>query len=114
MREFVAIVGSREYPHLERVKVWVSCLSADTVVVTGDAAGVDRAASNQARLMGMEYYALVPCWTELGKKAGPLRNEAIVRMADRVIAFWDGSSRGTRSTIDLARRYGKPVEIVSG
>jgi hypothetical protein len=31
---------------------------------------------------------------------------------DLVIAFWDGESRGTRHTIDEAKRRGIPVEIV--
>lgn len=111
-RQWVAIVGSRDYPNLAAVTIEVSTLPVGTVVVTGDARGVDQAAISQARNMGLEHYSLVPCWTLLGAKAGPYRNEAIVRMVDRVIAFWDGESRGTKSTIDLAERYGKPVEVI--
>jgi nucleoside 2-deoxyribosyltransferase len=31
--------------------------------------------------------------------------------ADMVLAFWDGSSHGTKYTIDYAKRMGKPVKI---
>ena len=40
------------------------------------------------------------------------RNAEMVGMCDRVIAFWDGKSRGTKFTIDYARARGKPVRII--
>ena len=32
-------------------------------------------------------------------------------MADCVIAFWDGKSRGTKSLIEYAKQYEKPIRI---
>lgn len=40
------------------------------------------------------------------------RNAKIVRAADRLVAFHDGRSGGTAQTIGLARRLGKPVEVI--
>lgn len=41
------------------------------------------------------------------------RNEEMVRRAGRVVAFWDGVERGgTWMTMNIARRAGKPVEVV--
>lgn len=51
-------------------------------------------------------------WLKLGKGAGMVRNKLIVRDAEKVVAFWDGESPGTRSTVEMARKAGKPVEIV--
>ena len=32
-------------------------------------------------------------------------NEDIVKNSDRIIAFWDGKSKGTKNTIDLCEKY---------
>ena len=47
-----------------------------------------------------------------GKAAGVLRNEEMVKDYDAVIAFWDGKSKGTLSTIRYAERVGKECEII--
>lgn len=50
-------------------------------------------------------------WDQFDKKAGPYRNEAMAIYAScapeqgELFVLWDGSSRGTRSMINLARRY---------
>ena len=41
-----------------------------------------------------------------------MRNPDIVAAADRVVAFWDGTSRGTADSIEIARKTGKPVAVV--
>ena len=46
-------------------------------------------------------------------KAAPLeRNKLIVEECDCVLAFWDGKSRGTKFTLDYAKRLGKLTKIV--
>ena len=35
----------------------------------------------------------------------------MAEVADIVICFWDGKSRGTKSMIECARNSGKPVRI---
>jgi hypothetical protein len=44
---------------------------------------------------------------------GSRRNKLIVENSDLVIAFWDGVSRGTESSIDLAKKMGKTLYIVN-
>jgi len=41
-----------------------------------------------------------------------VRNKVIVDYADKIIAFWDGKSKGTLSVIEYAKKTGKPCEIV--
>jgi tyrosyl-tRNA synthetase len=45
-----------------------------------------------------------PDWEKYGKAAGVIRNEDIINYSDRVIAFWDGKSKGTKNSIDHARK----------
>ncbi len=44
-------------------------------------------------------------------RAGFRRNKLIINEADKVIAFWNGSSTGTKHSIDLAIKANKPIDI---
>lgn len=107
----VAVVGSRKYPNLPQVRRFVLSLPKDTVLISGGAIGVDREAEIAAHLSGFKVQIFYPDWKKHGKSAGLLRNQDIVDAADRVVFFWDGSSRGTFHTISLAKKSGKPWEV---
>ena len=81
------------------------------IVVSGHAEGADAVGEVYAseRGFGLETY---PADWSRGRMAGPLRNEKMARVADALIAFWDGKSKGTRNMIDLATMKGIPVRIV--
>lgn len=111
MGESVAIVGSREWPEPDAVRDYVLSLDKDVTVVSGGATGVDTWAQIAAEERGMATIIYRPDWNTHGKKAGILRNVTIVDNSDRVVAFWDGSSTGTKHTIDYARSKGKQVLI---
>ena len=108
----VAIVGSRDYPSLWEVWLYVTSLPADSVVVSGGAMGVDAHAEYAAKECGLGVEIYPAEWGLYGRFAGLIRNQTIVDAADRVVAFWDGKSKGTASTIAMAKRAGKDVEIV--
>lgn len=107
----VAIVGSRGYYPLSDVVEFVAALPADTEIVSGGARGVDRTAEKAARSRGLEVLIIKPEWKRLGRTAGFMRNHDIIESADRVVAFWDGSSKGTAHAIELAWQAGKPCEV---
>jgi hypothetical protein len=108
----VAIVGSRDYVRLDDVRRFVEALPPGTIVVSGGARGVDTAAIEAAAARGLATKVYPADWMREGKRAGYLRNYAIVDAADEVVAFWDGASRGTAHTITLAQVAGKPVRII--
>lgn len=110
--ERIAVVGSRDFRSLELVNKYIAELPPGTTVVSGAARGVDSTAAAAARARGLEVVEFPAQWRLYGKRAGFKRNALIVEQADRVVAFWNGASRGTAHTIELARRAGKPVEIV--
>ena len=78
-------------------------LSPDDIIVSGGAKGVDETAEGEARKIGMEVISVPAEWNKYGKRAGLMRNDIIVGMADCVVAFWDGVSLGTKYTIDKAK-----------
>ncbi len=107
----VAIVGSREFSPLSLVAEFVVSLSAGCTVFSGGAKGVDSHAAACARAHNLEVAEIPANWS-LGKHAGMQRNADIVHAADCLVAFWDGTSRGTQHSIELARRAGIPVFVV--
>lgn len=92
---------------MDAVRTFVGGFSKDTVLVSGGARGVDSVAEGAARERGLEVEIFPANWKKYGKRAGFLRNEDIVKAADKVYAFWDGQSRGTRHTMELAKKAGK-------
>ncbi len=111
MSERVAIVGSRGYPHQIYVAEFVKAIPLTTVVVSGGAEGPDTWAERAAKRRGLLVVVYRPDWSLYGKAATFIRNGQIVANCDRVVAFWDGSSQGTKNTIDIANQQGKPVEV---
>jgi hypothetical protein len=51
-------------------------------------------------------------WETHGKSAGFIRNHEIIKNCDKVIAFWDGVSKGTGHSITLCSKYNKPYKII--
>ena len=50
-------------------------------------------------------------WKSEPRRAGFIRNEDMGDVADVLVAFWDGASRGTKHMIDYMTKLGKPVFI---
>lgn len=112
MGERVAIVGSREWTDHLMVRDYVYSLDPDDTVVSGGARGVDEWAEIYAEERGLKTLIFKPNWSQHGKKAGLLRNHDIIDAADRVVAFWDRKSTGTKHSISLARKADKPVLVL--
>lgn len=81
-------------------------------IIHGGAQGADALAHAWARDHNVFVTVIRPDWNTHGKAAGPIRNRQMVDVCDEVLALWDGHSRGTQSTIEYARKVGKPVRII--
>lgn len=110
----IAIVGSRDFSDLMMVSSWVYDNFCDgDILVSGGARGVDSIAEQQARNLGIECQIMKPEYDKYPGHYAPIaRNKDIAAACDKMIAFWDGKSRGTLSAIEFARELGKPVEII--
>ena len=105
----LAIVGSRICTPIDIA----SHLSAKPdVVVSGGAAGVDTYAKEYAMKNGITLVEYLPEYEKYGRKAPILRNIQIVDNCDFLIAFWNGTSPGTKFTIDYAMKRGVPYRVV--
>jgi len=106
----LAIVGSRTFNDYEMVKDSLKDLTI-TEIVSGGAKGADALAEKFAKVNNIPVKIFKPDWAKYGRGAGPVRNKQIVEYADKVIAFWDGESKGTKSSIDLATKELKLLSI---
>ena len=82
-------------------------------IVSGMARGADSLAYHYARTNNIHVYQFPADWNKYGKGAGYKRNEAMGRMADGVLAFWDGKSRGTKHMIEAMTLMGKDVFTIT-
>jgi len=82
------------------------------VIVSGAAKGADTLGERYAHERGYAVEKYPADWEHDGKAAGPIRNAQMAKVADALIAFWDGNSRGTQNMIDLARLKPLPFRIV--
>ena len=82
-----------------------------TEIVSGGARGIDACARKYAQRHGLKLTEYLPEYGRYGRSAPLKRNITIIESADLVLAFWDGTSRGTKYVIDNCRKRNIPVEI---
>jgi len=51
-------------------------------------------------------------WEQIGRAAGSIRNTLMSWYGKRLLAFWDGQSRGAAHMIDTARRDGLGIRVI--
>ncbi len=114
----VIIAGSREfgdYALLCEKCDGLLCQKQGThqiIIISGTARGADQLGERYAHERGYAVEKYPADWNRDGKAAGPIRNAQMAKVADALIAFWDGNSRGTQNMIDLARLKPLPFRIV--
>ncbi len=121
MNEFKLIVaGGRDFASQENywlLEANVIALAegpyADRAVsiVSGMARGADALAVRFAKIHNVMLHEFPADWDK-GKHAGFLRNVDMAEFSDGLLAFWDGSSRGTAHMIKTMELHKKPVHIV--
>jgi len=105
----IAVIGSRS---IEKIDFDLVGARPGDVIVSGGAKGPDSLAEEAALARGIPVTVYVPDYTKYGRAAPHVRNRMIAHTCDRLVAFWDGKSRGTASTVDMARRFGKEVRVI--
>lgn len=83
-----------------------------TEIVSGGAKGVDTTAREYATEHGIKLTEFLPEYNRYKRGAPLKRNIQIAEYADKVLAFWDGKSRGTKFVIDYCKNSNIPVEVI--
>lgn len=111
------IFGSRFFPYSpEQIHMDVeyfadfikTAIDEPTEIVSGGASGIDsyaEAFADSCRLVTKKIF--LPDWDKHGKAAGIIRNKKMVDYCDFALGYWDGKSKGTKSTIEFLQKSGK-------
>jgi len=105
----LAIVGSRNLI-INNIDEYLP--DGITEIVSGGAKGIDSIAAEYAKRNNIPLVEFRPEYKKYRRAAPLKRNELIAEYADEVLAFWDGSSKGTLSVIKYAEKIKKPCKVI--
>jgi YspA, cpYpsA-related SLOG family len=113
----ILITGARTWNDIAPIRRELERFPAGSVLIHGDAEGVDRLAGQVGSERGFQIIACPPDLDKHGKNAGPIRNKSMLteHLPDVVIAFHAvlEKASGTRHMVTIARKAGVPVRVVS-
>lgn len=113
----IAIVGSRNFKDMKEVEYkLLSQFEYDFRehdIISGGASGVDSEVAKICREHRINFEEIKPDMSAGYDVAQyHLRNDKIIEKADKVIALWDGKSKGTESVILKCLQRHKDIEVV--
>lgn len=111
----IAIIGSRECEKIDFAGNLEAVLnvSENDTIISGGAKGIDTLAANYAKEKKINLIEFLPDYKKNGRAATFIRNREIVDNSNVVVAFWNGKSKGTKYTLDYARKKNKRIIVVS-
>jgi len=119
MQYRLIIAGGRDFNDavllasvMEPVITNVTTQGLQLIIISGTARGADTLGARYARDNGIAVEEYPADWDRHGKSAGYKRNEQMADVADGVLVFWDGFSKGTKHMIDIAKRRQLELHIV--
>jgi predicted Rossmann fold nucleotide-binding protein DprA/Smf involved in DNA uptake len=121
-----AVIGSRSFNNYKLLKETLDKHNDIGEIVSGGAVGSDSLAEKYAKENKIPFKVFKPNWQDFSEPcviktnqygdfnalAGLKRNQLIIDYCDKVIAFWDGKSRGSKDSINKAQQQGKQVIII--
>lgn len=117
-REVILFSGSRSirsyFKFARDLKERLANVHKDSVVfLQGEAYnGIDRLVRIFAKRNGWNCVGWPADWERHNKAAGHIRNSAMIAHTARLIAYWDGESRGTAHAIKRCDALKIPYEVV--
>ena len=108
----IVIAGGRDFSDKEvAFKALNTVINSGDVIISGHARGADTLGEMYAKEQGLKLELYPAEWDKYGRSAGPIRNRQMAEVADSLVAFWDGKSRGTKNMIETAEKLELPVFV---
>lgn len=110
----VIIAGSRTFDDYKLLEKTLDALYPEPVeIVCGGAHGADNMGRLWAIKKGYPVKMFIPQWQKDGKQAGFNRNVEMADFSDELIAFYNGTSKGTEHMINIMKGIGKPIKVIT-
>jgi hypothetical protein len=112
----VIIAGGRDFNDYDKLRDVCDIAfnnHTDIEIVSGLAKGADLLGERYAIERGHQVKRFPADWDKYGKGAGYRRNVEMADYAGALLAFWDGSSRGTLHMINIAKDRGLKVKVIN-
>ena len=111
----IAVIGSRNYsnyPQFRKIMIrLIQSIQDEITIISGGANGADSLAEQFANEFSYPIKIFKAEWDKYGKSAGYKRNYTIWENSSLGIAFWDGRSKGTSHSFNIARQQNKKLYI---
>lgn len=116
----IIVAGGRDFSDYQLTADTLDALlrelkAKEITIVSGGCRGADALGEAYARAHGISVKRFPADWKAYGRAAGPIRNAQMAEYASQekgiLLAFWNGTSRGTASMIRLAEKKGLDVII---
>jgi len=110
----LAVIGSRDFNNYKQLEIILDELKdyiTITCIISGGANGADSLAEIYAKKNNIPTEIYKPDWKKYGKGAGFIRNTTIWDNSNIGIAFWDGKSKGTAHSFNIAKKQKKDLYI---
>jgi len=112
----VLICGSRSWTDRKAIRDFLLTLPKSSVVIEGEASGVDTIAREEAEKLGIEVLKFPADWKRYGRAAGPIRNRQMLveGKPDIVVAFHSdiSKSKGTLNMLRQAKERKFPIRLM--
>jgi hypothetical protein len=105
----ILIIGSRS---VKKFDLFPYVGANVDMIISGGANGIDTIAEEYADKHKISKLIIRPRYDLYGRAAPIKRNEEMVDLADEIIVIWDGTSKGTKYSIDYAEKKGKKVNLI--
>lgn len=112
----IAVIGSGTFEDYEMLaRILDKNAPKIKLIVSGAIRGADTLATQWATERGVPYLVMPARWKDENgahdRGAGFRRNRELIAYADVVLAFYDGESRGTKHSIEIAQQLNKPLKV---
>lgn len=113
------VAGGRDFTNYKLLKEKLDFLLSNTdkeevTILCGMARGADLLGKRYADENNIDVWEYPAKWDKHGKRAGYLRNSQMADEGTHLVAFWNGTVKGsgTKHMIDLATNKGLVVRVI--
>ncbi|MBQ8908383.1 MAG: DUF2493 domain-containing protein [Clostridia bacterium] len=113
----IVVAGCRDFNNYEKLEIELDAHlktieNCQIIIISGCASGADTLGERYAAEHNLSVERYPADWERYGRAAGPKRNMQMAMVADEVIVFWDGKSRGTKNMIDSSKKTNTPYKVI--